>query len=73
MKILASLPVGFAFCSISRPGQIALPMLIGRAWVRKTSKTRPIFRARTFGVVKKKKSLDLQIYSRLGKPMKKLQ
>ena len=32
----------------SRPGQIALPMLIGRARTCKTSETRPIFRARTF-------------------------
>ena len=35
-------------------------------------KSHPIFRARKFCLEKKEKSLDLQIYSQLGKTMKKL-
>ena len=56
----------------SRPGQIARPTPIGRAQVRKTSETPPIFRACKFCLTKMKKSLDLQIYSGIGKTMKKL-
>ena len=48
--------------TISKPGQIA----------RKTSETCQIFRARTFCLLERKKSLDLQIYSRIGKTIKKL-
>ena len=54
-----------------RPGQIARPIVIERARVRKTSETRPIFRARTFRLVKKKKALDLQVFNRIGRTMKK--
>ena len=57
----------------NRPGQIARPMPIGRGRARKTSETCPIFRARTYCLVKKKKSLDLQIYSRIGETMEELQ
>ena len=39
---------------------------------RKTSETRPIYQVCKFCLVKKKKSLDRQIYSRIGKTMKKL-
>ena len=56
-----------------RPGQIVRPMPIGRAWARKTSETRPIFWARTFCLAKKKETLDLQVFSRIGKSLKKLQ
>ena len=49
-----------------------LVMPIGRDRADKTSETRPIFRARKFCLVKKKKSLDPQVYSRIGKTMKKL-
>ena len=42
-------------------------------WALKTSKARPNFRVRTFCLVKKNKSLDLLIFSRIGKTMKKLQ
>ena len=42
-------------------------------WARKTSGTRPIFRAHIFFLVKKKKILDLQVFSRISKTMKKLQ
>ena len=53
--------------------QIAHRMPIERAWERKTSETRPIFSVRKFCLVKKKKSLDLHIYSRIGETIKKLQ
>ena len=59
--------------SFHRPAQIAPPMLIRRARARKTSETRPIFRANTFCLVKRKKILDLQVFSQIGKIIKKLQ
>ena len=59
-------------CAV-RSGQLAYPMPIGRVRTRKRSETHPIFRARTFCLVKKKKPLDLQFFSRIGKTMKKLQ
>ena len=43
------------------------------ARVRKTSETRPIFWARTFYHVIKKKALDLQVFCGIGKTMKILQ
>ena len=43
------------------------------ARAHKTSETRLIFRARTFCFAKKKKTLDLQVFSRIGKTTKKLQ
>ena len=49
--------------NLYRPGQIARPMPIWCAWARKTSKVRPTFRERTFCLVKKKTSFDLQISS----------
>ena len=55
-----------------RPGQIARPMPIGRVWGRKTSEMRLIFRALTFCLVKGKNPLDPQVFSRIGKIMKKL-
>ena len=58
---------------IFRPGQTARPMPIRWARVSKTPEARPIFWARTFCFVKKKKPLDLQVFSRIGKTMKKLQ
>ena len=61
------------FCYVIRPRQIARPMPIGCARARKSSETRPVFRVRKFCLVKKKKLLDLEIYSRVGKTMKKLQ
>ena len=54
-------------------GQIARLMPIRSAPARKTSETRPIFRARIFCLLKKKKSLSLQIYNKIDKTMKKLQ
>ena len=54
---------------LNRPGQIARPMPIGRARVRKTSETRP--KIRKFCLAKKKKSLDLYIYSQIDETMKK--
>ena len=42
-------------------------MSIGHAQARKTPETHPIFRACKFCLVEKKKSLDLQIYNRIGK------
>ena len=53
-----------------RPGQIARPIGIERARVRKNSETRP--KNRPFCLIKKKKPLDLQIFSRIGKRMKML-
>ena len=47
-------------------------MPIGRARELKTSETRLIFWAHKFCLVKKKNLLDLQIYSRMGKTIKKL-
>ena len=57
----------------NRPEEIARPMPIGRARAHKISDTRPIFRAGTFCLVEKKKPLDLQDFSQIGKTMKKLQ
>ena len=37
-----------------------------QAWT-KTSERRPIYQERKFCLAKRKKSLDLQIYSRIGK------
>ena len=54
------------------PGKITRPMLIGRAQVHKIPEMRPIFRKRIFWLIKKKK-FDLQVFSRLGETMKKLQ
>ena len=62
----------FSHVTKNRPGQIARPMPIGRAGARKISEMRPIFRARRFCLLERKKSLDLQIYSRIRKTMKKL-
>ena len=56
-----------------RSRQIARLMLIGSARARKISETRPIFQVRTFCFLKNKKPLDLQVFSRIGKTMKKLQ
>ena len=53
-----------------RPGQIARPMLIGRTLACKIFEMRPIFQARKICFIKKKKSLDLQIYSRRVKQWK---
>ena len=39
---------------------------------RKASDTRPNFRARTFCLVKKKKPLDLQVFSRIDKTNEKV-
>ena len=56
-----------------RPEQIAHSMPIERARARKISETCPVFRAaRAFCLAKKKKPLDLQSFSRIGKTMKKL-
>ena len=45
--------------------RIVHPMSTGRAQVYKMSETCPIFRARTFGLI-------LQVFSKIGKTMKKL-
>ena len=58
---------------VNMPGQIARPMSIVRSHTRKAFETRMIFRARTFCLVKKKKTLDLQFFSWIGKTMKMLQ
>ena len=53
-----------------RPGQTARP------WVRSDAQNLfffPIFRARIFCLLKKKKTLDLQVFSQIVKTMKKLQ
>ena len=42
-------------------GEIARPMQLGRAGARKTSETRPIFQARTFCLLKKKKNINLEV------------
>ena len=59
----------FARTFKGRPGQIARSIPIGHARVRKTSEA---CRARTFCLVKKKNSFDLQISSQIDKTMKKL-
>ena len=46
-------------------------MPIGRAQALKTSETRPTFQAHTFWIVKNEKPLDLLVFCRLGKTMKK--
>ena len=51
----------------------ARPMPSERARARETSETHPIFRTGTFCLAKNKKLLDLQIFSQIGKRMKKLQ
>lgn len=43
---------------------------VDRARACKTSETRPIFRAHIFCILERKKSLDLQIYSQIGKKVK---
>ena len=48
-------------------------MPIGHAQARKTSETCPILRARTLCFAKNKKQLNLQVFNRIGKTMKKLQ
>ena len=53
---------------LSGPGQIARSMPIGRAQACKTSE----FFMRSFCLVKKKTSFDLQISSQIDKIMKKL-
>ena len=58
---------------IYKPAQIACQMPIGHAEARKTSKTCSIFRARIFFLVKRKKTLNLQVFSWIGKTIKKLQ
>ena len=55
----------------NKPGQITHLMPIERTRERKIFETRPIFRASKFYLAKKK-SLDLQIYCRIGQAMKKL-
>ena len=50
-------------CMANKPGQIARLIPIARARAYKTCETQPIFQARTFCGVERKKSLDLQIYS----------
>ena len=45
---------------------------IGRAQAHKTSETCPNFWVCAFGLVKTKKLIDLQVFSRIGKTMKKL-
>ena len=47
---------------VLRPGHITHPMPTGRALLRKTIET-----------CKKKKKLNLQVFSRIGKTMRKLQ
>ena len=60
--------------SINKSRKIARPMLIGHAWTRKTSETRPIFWARTFSLAKMKKtSLNIRVFRWIGKTIKKLQ
>ena len=56
-----------------RPGQIERPRRIGHARVRKTSDRRLSFWEGTFSIVKNKKPLDLQVFCRIDKTMKKLQ
>ena len=56
-----------------KPGQITRQMPIGRGRAGKASETCLIFRARTFCLLKKKKQLDLQVFNRKDRTMKKLQ
>ena len=58
---------------LCRSGQIARPMPMGHTLSSKTSEACPIFRARTFCLVKKKNLFDLQITSQIDKRIKKLQ
>ena len=53
-----------------RPGQIAHPMPIGRA---KPLRCAQFFRHAHFDMLKWKKTLNLQVFSRIGKTMKKSQ
>ena len=55
-----------------RSGQTARSMRITRARAHKTSEKSPIFRPRKFCLAKKEKSLDLQVYGRISKTIKKL-
>ena len=56
--------------SVHRAGQIAHPMPIGRVRMRKTSEARRIFREHTFYLQKKKRPLDLSIFTQIGKILK---
>ena len=55
-----------------KSGQIARPMRITRARAHKTFEKHPTFRAHKLCLVEKEKSLDVQVYSRISKTIKKL-
>ena len=59
--------------NFDKPWQITRPMQTEHARARKTSETSTIFWGRTFCFLQIKKIINLQIYSRIGKTMKKLQ
>ena len=61
-----SLQVHTKIICIIRPGQIGHLMLIGHAWVRRTSKMHLIFWVQTFCLVKRKKT-DLHVFSQIDK------
>ena len=60
------------FENLNRSVQNAHQVPIGRARACKISETHWNFRARAFSLVKKKKILDLQVFSRIGKTMEKV-
>ena len=55
-----------------RPGQIGRPVTSGRARAQ-NPETCPILRARNSCLVNNKNILDLQVFNRIGKTIKKLQ
>ena len=58
---------------VTRPGQITHPMPIGRAQAHNVSETHPIFWLLRFCLVKtNKKTSDLQIFTLIGKTVKRL-
>ena len=73
-----SVKIGFIFSTVMRtfpslPGSVASFTLAETNWERdadrawKTSEEHPIFRSHIFCLIKKKTTLDLQYFSRIGK------
>ena len=69
-RVIVTRTAWFTTLVHTKSGQIARLVPIRRACARKTYERRPIFWARKFYLAKKKKMLDIQIFSRMGKKRK---
>ena len=61
----------FECCSEFKPGEISRLMSISSTWAHTTYEAHPIYCARTLCFVKNKKALDSQIFSLIGRTVKK--